>query len=171
MRTPMLFLTAACLAASALGQDTPISATASSPDATDVAAIQEIENEWLKTERTTDLETLERILADDFAGVGTNGPAPGKAQLLKNLQAHAGQAPPYTVGNSDRHIIVRGDTAVASYSKTYTAKENGNVTHEDMTDVFTRDQGKWKLRISRYTSCGHQQADLGRCHSENQRLA
>jgi len=94
-------------------------------------------------------------MADDFAGVGTNGPAPGKGELLKNLQVHAGQAPPYTVENSDMHVIVRGDRGVASYTKTYTAKEKGNVDHEDMTDVFTRDHGKWKLRVSRYTSCHH----------------
>ena len=115
----------------------------------DEVAIQQIEDEWLKTERSTDLAAVNRILADDFAGVGTNGPAPGKAQLLKNLQTHAGQAPPYTVETSDMHIIVRGDTAVAAYTKTYTAEENGNVGHEDMTDVFTRDHGRWKLRISR----------------------
>jgi ketosteroid isomerase-like protein len=152
----MLFLTAACLlAASALGQGAPTSSTATSPEQTDVAAIQQIEDEWLQTERTTDLTALDRILADDFAGVGTNGPAPGKAELLKNLQTHAGQAPPYTVEHSDMHIIVRSDTAVASYKKTYTAKEDGNVDHEDMTDVFTRDHGKWKLRISRNTSCHH----------------
>ena len=151
MRIPMLFITAA-LGVSALGQGTPNSTAPSPPDQTDIAAIQQIEDEWLQSQRTTDIAALERIMADDFAGVGTHGPAPGKAQLLKNLQPHAGQAPPYTVENSDMHIIIRGDTAVASYAKTYTAKENGNVDHEDMTDVFTRDHGKWKLRISRYTS-------------------
>lgn len=118
-----------------------------------MTAIQQIEDEWLETERTTDLAALDRILADDFAGVGPNGPAPGKAQLLKDLQAHAGQAPPYTVEHSDMQIIVRGDTALAAYTKTYTAKENGSVDHEDMPDVFTRDHGKWKLRISRNTPC------------------
>ena len=150
------FLFAACLSVSSVfGQGTATSTTAPSPDETDTTLIQKLEDEWLKTQRTTDLAALERILADDFAGVGTNGPTPGKPQLIRDLQAHAGQAPPYTVANSDMHIIVRGDTAVASYRKTYTAKENGNVAHEDMTDVFTRDQGKWKLRISRYTSCDH----------------
>jgi ketosteroid isomerase-like protein len=153
MRSP-LFLVAACLCVtSAFGQGTSTPAT--HRDQTDVAAIQQIEDDWLKTERTTDVAALDRILAEDFEGVGTNGPAPGKAQLLKNLQPHAGQAPPYTVETSDMHIIVRGDTAVAAYTKTYTAKENGNVDHEDMTDVFTRDQGKWKLRISRNSSCHH----------------
>lgn len=156
MRSPRPFLVAVCLlAALALSQCAPTSATASSSDQTDITAIQQIEDEWLETERTTDLAALDRILANDFAGVGPNGPAPGKAQLLKNLQAHAGQAPPYTVERSDMQIIVRGDTALAAYAKTYTAKENGNVDHEDMTDVFTRDHGKWKLRISRNTPCHH----------------
>ncbi|HVN22264.1 MAG TPA: nuclear transport factor 2 family protein [Dongiaceae bacterium] len=154
MRSPILFLTAACaLSASALGQGALTSVPALSADQADIRAVQQIEDEWLQAERSTDLATLERIVADDFAGVGTNGPSPDKAQLLKNLRAHAGQPPPYTVERSDMHIIVRGDTAIAAYTKTYTAKENGNVDHEDMTDVFTRDQGKWKLRISRYTSC------------------
>ena len=153
MRSPLLLVAACLWVTSALGQGTPTSTTASSADQTDVASIQQIEDDWLKTERTTDVAALDRILADDFEGVGTNGPAPGKAQLLKNLQPHAGQAPPYIVETSDMHIIVRGDTAVAAYTKTYTAKENGNVDHEDMTDVFTRDHGKWNLRISRNTSC------------------
>src|ERR1700756_2806642 len=95
MRSSLL-LAAACLCVtSAPGQAT---STAASPaDQTDVASIQQIEDDWLKTERITDVAAVDRILADDFEGVGTNGPAPGKAQLLKNLQPHAGQAPPYTV--------------------------------------------------------------------------
>lgn len=155
MRTA-LFLMAACLwATSALGQGASKPPAASSPDQTDVAAIQQIEDEWLKAERTTDPAILEKVLAQDFAGVGPNGLTPGKEQLLKNWQPHAGQAPPYTVERSDMRIIVRGDTAVAAYTKTYTAKENGNVAHQDATDVFTKDQGHWKLRISRSSLRDH----------------
>ena len=152
MRNPILFLTACLLAAPAVSQDSSNLATASAKDQADVAAIQQLEKDWLKTERTT---ALERILADDFAGIGPNGPTPGKAELLKVFQAHAGQAPPYKVEQSDMQIIVRGDTAVAAYTKTYTAKENGNLDHEFMTDVFTRDDGRWQLRISHATSCHH----------------
>ena len=155
MRNPILFLTACLLAAPVLCQDASNLATPSANDQTEVAAIQQFEEDWLKTERTTDVAALERILADDFAGIGPNGPTPGKAQLLKVFQAHAGQAPPYAVEHSEMRIVVRGDTAVAAYTKTYTAKENGNVDHEYMTDVFTRDDGKWKLRISHATSCHH----------------
>lgn len=46
-------------------------------------------------------------------------------------------------------IFVRGTTAVATYSKTYTAKENGNIANQDITDIFTKDEQGWKLRISR----------------------
>jgi ketosteroid isomerase-like protein len=161
MRSSLLLIAVCLWVVSTVRQGTPTSTTASSADQTDISAIQKIEDDWLQIERTTDVAALDRILEDDFAGVGTNGPAPGKAQLLKNLQPHAGQAPPYTVETSDMYIIVRGDTAVAAYTKTYTAKENGNVDHEDMTDVFTRDQGKWKLRISRNSSCHHSQVDTG----------
>src|SRR5215831_20213939 len=116
MRSSLLLVAACLWVTSAVGQGTTTSTTASSADQTDVVSIQQIEDDWLQTERTTDVAALDRILADDFEGVGTNGPAPGKAQLLNNLQPHAGQAPPYNVETSDMHIIVRGDTAVAAYT-------------------------------------------------------
>ena len=88
-------------------------------------------------------------MADDFVGIGANGQTPGKAQLLKNWRSQAGQAPSYTVETSDMRVFVLGETAVATYTKTYTAKENGNIAHEDVTDIFTRQHGSWKLRLSR----------------------
>lgn len=111
--------------------------------------IEKIESDLLQAERTTDPVTLERVLANDYVGFGTNGRAPGKALLLKNWQSHAGQAPAYTVETSEMQVFVFGDTAVAGYRKSYTAKVNGTVAHEDMTDVFVREHGKWKLRVAR----------------------
>jgi len=122
-----------------------------SDPAVDSDVIRQIEDDWLKAQQTTDIAMIQRIMADDYQGVGSNGPAPGKAQLLKNLRPHEGQAPPYTVENSDMQIFLLGDTAVAIYTKTYTAKENGNVAHEDMTDIFVKDHGGWKLRFARST--------------------
>jgi ketosteroid isomerase-like protein len=115
----------------------------------DSDVIQQIEEDWLKAERTTDPTILDRVLADDFVNIGPNGPAPGKAQLLKNWQLRAGQAPPYTVETSDLRVYIFDNTAVTAYQKTYTAKENGKVIHEDTTHVFTKDKGAWKLRASR----------------------
>jgi hypothetical protein len=41
----------------------------------------------------------------------------------------------------DMHIYILDNTAVAAYAKTYTAKENGNVAHEDTTRIFTKNHG------------------------------
>lgn len=88
-------------------------------------------------------------MADDFIGIGTHGQTPGKAQLLKNWRSQAGRAPPYAVETSEMRVFALGEAVVATYAKTYTAKENGNVAHEDVTDVFTRQNGSWRLRLSR----------------------
>ena len=48
-------------------------------------------------------------------------------------------------------IYILGDSAVAAYTKIYTAKENGNVVHEATTHIFTKDHGTWKMRSSRAT--------------------
>jgi ketosteroid isomerase-like protein len=129
----------------------PVPASTASPDfkAIPQREIQQLEDDWLKAERTTDPAILDRILSDDFVNLGPTGQAAGKPQLMKNWQPHAGQPPAYTVDTSDMRIYVLGDSAVAAYAKTYTAKENGNVIHEDTTHVFTRDHGTWKLRLSR----------------------
>ena len=93
----------------------------------DSALIQQIEDDWLRGENTTDIAVLERVLADDYVNLTPRGPGPGKAELISQLQPHAGQAPPYSLEVKDMHIYVLGETAVAAYVKTYTAKENGNV--------------------------------------------
>jgi len=151
MRTPMLFVAVAFAATAVAFCQSAANVVQSG--SSDEVAIQQIEEDFLRAERTTDPAVLEKILADDFAQLGTNRSAPGKSELLKNWQSRAGQAPPYNVEESDMRIVVRGDTAVASYTKTYTAKENGNVAHQDNTDIFTRLRGAWKLRVSRFTFC------------------
>jgi ketosteroid isomerase-like protein len=149
----VLTLLCACLQ-NAFSQNSPPTAPGTENARTskdDSETIRVLENDWLKAERTTDPALLERIMAQDFVGIGSNGLTPGKTQLFKGWQPHAGQAPPYNVETSDMRIFVLGDTAVAAYTKTYTAKQTGNVAHEDVTDVFTKDHGIWNLRFSRAT--------------------
>jgi hypothetical protein len=55
------------------------------------------------------------------------------------------------VETADMRIYILGDSAVAAYTKIYTAKENGNVVHEATTHIFTKDHGTWKMRSSRAT--------------------
>jgi ketosteroid isomerase-like protein len=111
--------------------------------------IQQIEDDWLKAENSTDISVLERVLADDYVNLTPRGLGPGKAEIISHLQPRAGETPPYSLEVKDMHIYVLGDTAVAAYVKTYTDKENGNVLREDTTHIFAKANGTWKLRISR----------------------
>lgn len=138
-----------CWVAPAFTQNPPNSAPKLATVQTDSELIQKIEDDWLKSENTTDIAVLERVLADDYVNLTPSGPGPKKQELIRQLQTSAGQAPPYSAATSDMHIYILGDTAVAAYTKTYTAKENGNVAHEDDTHIFTKEHGTWKLRISR----------------------
>ena len=123
--------------------------TASSQDA-DMQLIQQIETEWLKAERTTDPNIIDRILADDYVNLTPSGTGPGKVELLRNFREHSGEVLAYSVRQQDMHIFILSETsAVAAYMKVYEANENKDVAREDTTHVFTKDHGTWRLRISR----------------------
>jgi len=104
--------------------------------------------------KTTNADALERVLADDYINLVTRGIGPGKSEIVASLRQHAEQSLPYTTEVEDMHIYILGDTAVAAFTKVYTAKENGNVAREDTTHIFRKDQGLWKLKISRATLRG-----------------
>ena len=160
MRQLALCWIALCLwAAPGFGQNSSPAAPAAAPKAANTAAqadadaIQRLEDDWRRAEETTDVNLLQRILADDFVNLNPSGIGPGKAELIQNLQPHAGQAPPYALATRDMRIYILGDTAIAAYVKTYTAKENGNVAHEDTTHIYLKDRGIWKMRLSRASVC------------------
>ena len=113
--------------------------------------IQQIEDDLLKAENTSDFHVLERVLADDWLNLTPGGLGPNKAKVLEGMRPHAGQAPAYSVETQDMQIHILGDIAVAAYVKTYRAKENDNISREDTTHIFSKDHGVWKLKISRAT--------------------
>lgn len=117
----------------------------------DAKAIQQIEDDWLQGERTTDVSVIERVLADDYVSLNPWGFGPSKTDLLEHLRPRTGQAPPYTLQTENMHIYILDNVAFASFTKTYTAKENGRVQREDNTHIFRKENGAWKLKISRPT--------------------
>jgi ketosteroid isomerase-like protein len=153
MRYALLFSMTLLSLVPALAQNEPVPTPHLSDTVTrqqaDTQAIQQIEDDWLKGERTTDIAVLERVLSDDYVNLTPRGLGPDKAEIIKHLQPSAGQAPPYSLETRDLRIYILGDTAVAAYVKTYTANENGNAFREDTTHIFTKVNGVWKLRISR----------------------
>ena len=126
-----------------------VSKSASGRD-TDKHLIEQIELDLLKAERNTDPAVMETALAEGYVNLTPTGVGPGKTALLENFREHAGKAPPYSVRQEDMNIFVLNDaSAVAAYVKIYVAKENKNVAREETTHVFTKEDGTWKLRLSR----------------------
>lgn len=119
----------------------------------DADAIQTVEDDMLQGESTTDIAVFEKTLTDDYVNLNPHGTGPGKEKIIEGMKPHAGQAPPYSVEMHNLHVYVLGDTAVAAFIKTYTAKQNGNTDNEDITHIFVRDHGIWKLKIGRASNC------------------
>jgi ketosteroid isomerase-like protein len=154
MRYPISWIAMWLSIATAFGQG-PANPVSESPDAassrdSDAQLLQQIETDWLKAEKTTDPNVVDRVLADDWVNLTPTGIGPGKAEILRNFRKHTGEAPPYSVRQQDLHIFVLNETsAVAAYLKIYVANENQNVAREDTIHVFTKDRGAWRLRISK----------------------
>jgi len=111
--------------------------------------ILQLEAEMLKGEMNSDPVVFEKILADDCLMLPA-GPDLTKAKLVEGVHKSQGQAPPYVASEEDMHVYVLGDTAIAMYVKEYAVRANPNqVDRQDLTDVFVRSAGTWKLKISR----------------------
>lgn len=119
----------------------------------EMKVIRQIEDSLIDG-KTTNADALERVLADDYVNLTARGIGPSKSEIVANLRQHPGQSLPYTTEVEDMHIYILGDTAVAAFTKVYTAKDNGNIVREDTTHIFRKDQGAWRLKISRATLRG-----------------
>ena len=133
----------------ALTQKSVVSATASEVSQKDEQQIRQLEAEMLKGEMNSDPVAFEKILADDCLMLPA-GPDFTKAKLIDGVRKSQGQAPHYIAREEDMHVYMLGDTAIAMYVKEYAVRANPNqVDRQDLTDVFVRSAGTWKLKISR----------------------
>jgi ketosteroid isomerase-like protein len=115
----------------------------------DEQQVRQIEAEMLKGEMNSDPVVFEKILADDCLMLPA-GPSLIKTKLVNGVQKNQGQAPPYIATQEDVHVYLLGDTAIAMYVKRYAARANPDQgDRQDLTDVFVRSAGTWKLKISR----------------------
>ena len=145
----LLAATFLIMATAAFSQKSAVSATASEVSQKDEQQIRQLEAEMLKGEMNSDPVVFEKILADDCLNLPA-GPDLTKAKLVEGVRKSQGQAPPYIAREKDMHVYTLGDTAIAIYVKEYAVRANPNqVDQQDLTDVFVRNAGTWKLKISR----------------------
>ena len=137
------------VATAAFSQKSAVSASAGEISQKDEQQIRQLEAEMLKGEMNSDPAVFEKIVADDCLMLPA-GPDLTKAKLIEGVYKSQGQAPPYIAREEDMHVYMLGDTAIAMYVKEYAVRANPNqVDRQDLTDVFVRTAGTWKLKISR----------------------
>ena len=104
--------------------------------------IKRSEQRWAEASMNRDTATVERIVADDFVGVGPDGAFFRKADELASVGKNEGDYVAATSGE----VTVRfyGDAAVAQGSESW-QKRSGERGRYIWTDTWIRRNGKWQI--------------------------
>jgi len=116
-----------------------------------VDELTQIEKDWTAAVKAKDVAKLGEILADSWVGLGWDGRITDKAMNLAELKSPGNSLGTFDMGP----ISVRrfGTTAVVTGSNTETSTEDGKDTSGKYiwTDVFVRENGKWRAVSSQST--------------------
>jgi ketosteroid isomerase-like protein len=119
----------------------------------DTELLVQIEKDLFQAKMTGNPDVIEKFLSDDWVNISPTGREGSKAGLVQHLRQHPGQLPPFTGQQQDLQVYVFGNAGVATYVEELTAKPDEHLPwsklQTDGTDVFVKDSGTWKLRLSR----------------------
>lgn len=107
--------------------------------------IEALEQQWQQATVTNNIGEMNKLLADDYVGITSNGTVENKQQAL--AQRSAGTVRITKLDITDTHVRVYGDTAVV----TSQAQLEGTNGTSDIggqyryTRVYNRRLGQWKI--------------------------
>jgi ketosteroid isomerase-like protein len=107
--------------------------------------IETLEQQWQQAIVTNNVGEMNRLLADDYIGISSNGTVENKDQAL--AQRRAGTVRITRLDLTDTHVRVYGDTAVV----TSVADVQGTNGDADIsgkyryTRVYNRRRGEWRI--------------------------
>jgi len=107
--------------------------------------IEALEQEWQQAIVTNNVGEMDRLLADDYVGISSNGTIENKQQEL--AQRSAGTVRISRMDITDTRVRVYGDTAVVT-SQAQLEGTNGTSDISGRyryTRVYARRLGKWKI--------------------------
>ena len=146
MKRNLLIVLIALLAASpALGQTKnrrPASARTVSPAAAGAETqLKKLEREWFAAVVKNDAVALNRIFADDFTAINSDGSVIGKAEMVKMFSS--GKFKLDEIKSEEFKLRLYGTTAVVNGRSTYIrdGKPLGSSSH---TEVWVKRAGVWK---------------------------
>ncbi|HEY1773947.1 MAG TPA: nuclear transport factor 2 family protein [Gammaproteobacteria bacterium] len=146
------FAALASLSALTLAADptpAPAAASKSAPPApSDEKQLEDLEQQWLDTSLKQDHAGLDAILMDDFEDVSWQGELRSKTEIMAIAMA----APVTSTQTlSDLKVRVHGDTGVVTGVNTAEAADKSFTVKVRFTDVFVKDQGKWRALSAQET--------------------
>jgi ketosteroid isomerase-like protein len=107
--------------------------------------IEVLEQQWQQATVTNNIGEMNRLLADDYVGITSNGTVENKQQAL--AQRSAGTVRIIKLDITDTHVRVYGDTAVV-ISQADLEGTNGTSDISGQyryTRVYNRRLGQWKI--------------------------
>ena len=120
-----------------------------------LAQLTQIENEWTVANLNADKQKLERILADDFVGSGTDGELQSKTDYIRYIERDT-QVDRWEF--SDLKLELLGDRATLTGSIKYFLR---NETRSfDFVDKFVWRDGRWQATVAEIKEKGSPEFNL-----------
>ena len=115
-----------------------------------IAALHDLENEWLKARARGDATMSERLLDDAYRGSDSDGVIHSKADFLNAIRSAANESAEGE--HSDREIQTVGDVVL---SRGIATIRNGGRAHSfRYLRVFVKNGDVWRLLASQSTRLG-----------------
>lgn len=113
--------------------------------------ILKIVQDWVEALKRNDGVALDRMLADDFHIIESDGRTRNKEQELAPVKS--GQTKFEHLAVEDVKVFLSGDTAIATGIGTYRGTSRGQAFagRERFFDVYQKRKGQWKILASRPT--------------------
>jgi len=118
---------------------------ASANDPTDVNTIKQLERDMGNAMVAGDIDKLDQVYADDWAGIGNNGKIDTKETLLRDSKSFHDKLVWFELGSMD--VQVFGNVAVAQGSVTEKRTRDGKDTSGEFVwmDLLKKRAGKWVI--------------------------
>jgi len=107
-------------------------------------AVKQLEQDWSAAQKAVDLDKLNQILADDWAGLGADGARSTKKSYLADVKSGANKLDSFEIGPMD--VKVLGTIAIVQGSDTEKSSNKGKDTSGKWVwmDVFVNRDGRWQ---------------------------
>ena len=110
----------------------------------DAETLKQLERDWSDAQKTADIDKLNQIVADDWAGIGSDGSKSTKKQFLADVKSGSNKLESFEIGPMDVKML--GNIAVVQGSDTEKSSNKGKDTSGKWAwmDVFVKRDGKWQ---------------------------